>query len=78
VPQVTLNGRERRKSLRKAFICSTKIDISGASICLVDDVYTTGTTVSECSRALLAGGAERVVVLTLARVDVPHRGRGRN
>jgi ComF family protein len=78
VPQVTLNGRERRKSLRKAFICSTKIDISGATMCLVDDVYTTGTTVSECSRALLAGGAERVVVLTLARVDVPHRGRGRN
>jgi predicted amidophosphoribosyltransferase len=64
--------------MNKAFTCNAKIDITGATVCLVDDVYTTGTTVSECSRVLLGGGAEKVVVLTLARVAVPHRGRGRS
>jgi len=75
VPQVSLDGKERRRSLKNAFTVKTDVDLSGATICLVDDVYTTGTTVSECSRGLLSRGAESVVVLTLARVDVPHRGR---
>ena len=42
---------------------------------MVDDVYTTGTTVSECCRELLSNGALKVMVLTLARVDAPRRGR---
>lgn len=75
VPQVSLDGKERRKSLRNVFKVNPGVDISGATICLVDDVYTTGTTVSECSRGLLRGGAGRVLVLTLARVEVPRRGR---
>ncbi|MFT5697186.1 MAG: ComF family protein [Desulforhopalus sp.] len=75
VPQVSLGGKERRRSLKNVFAVNSHIDISGSSICLIDDVYTTGTTVSECARALLAGGADRVVVFTFARVAVPHRGR---
>jgi predicted amidophosphoribosyltransferase len=34
---------------------------------LIDDVYTSGATVNECSRVLLRGGAKEVTVLTLAR-----------
>ncbi len=34
---------------------------------LVDDVYSTGATAAACARALVEAGAERVVVLTLAR-----------
>ena len=37
---------------------------------LLDDVFTTGATASECARLLLAGGASRVRVLSLA-LDVP-------
>jgi predicted amidophosphoribosyltransferase len=36
-------------------------------VLLVDDVYTSGATVNECSRALVQGGAAEVTVLTLAR-----------
>ena len=75
VPQVSLDGKERRRSLKNAFTVRPGVTLSGATICLVDDVYTTGTTVSECSRGLLSRGAKRILVLTLARVDVPHRGR---
>ena len=74
-PQVSLSGIERRRSLRNVFKVDTAIDISSSTVCLVDDVYTTGTTVSECAKGLLRGGAGRVVVLTLARAEVPRRGR---
>ncbi|MBW2089092.1 MAG: ComF family protein, partial [Deltaproteobacteria bacterium] len=43
--------------------------IAGKRILLVDDVYTTGATVNECSKVLLKGGAGRVDVLTLARAN---------
>jgi ComF family protein len=75
VPQVSLDAKSRRNSLKNAFKVNPTVDISGSSICLIDDVYTTGTTVSECSKALLDGGAAEVSVLTFARVKVPHRGR---
>ena len=41
--------------------------VSGQSILLVDDVFTTGSTVDECARALREGGAQCVVVVTVAR-----------
>ena len=43
------------------------IDLSGKRIILVDDVFTTGTTVNEVSRVLKEGGASKVAVLTAAR-----------
>ncbi|MDP3480700.1 MAG: ComF family protein [Desulfoprunum sp.] len=66
--QTTLDGSARRKNLRSAFLVSDNHRLQGRSVCLVDDVFTTGTTVAECSRALVLAGAEEVLVLTLARV----------
>jgi ComF family protein len=66
IPQVNLSGTEREKGLRGAFQVIGKEELLGKSVLLVDDVYTTGVTVNECSKVLLRGGAERVNVLTLA------------
>ncbi len=65
-PQVNLSGAEREKAVRRSFHVMRKEEVEGKSILLVDDVYTTGATVNECSKVLLAAGAKRVDVLTLA------------
>jgi ComF family protein len=66
LPQVDLSGKEREKEVRGSFQVMEVEAVEGKSILLVDDVYTTGATVNECSRVLLTGGAERVDVFTLA------------
>jgi len=65
--QIGLKKKERRINLRGAFQVKDQEAIQGKAVMLVDDVYTTGATVNECSRALLKAGAERVAVLTVAR-----------
>ena len=66
LPQVNLSGAEREKGLKGTFHVAEKKELRGKSVLLIDDVYTTGTTVNECSRVLLEGGAEKVDVFTLA------------
>ncbi len=66
IPQTELSGAERRKNLHTAFHAVPAL-VAGRKILLVDDVYTTGSTVDECSRALLESGAKQVEVMTLAR-----------
>jgi ComF family protein len=66
LPQVSLSGAEREKGVRGSFHVVGREELEGKSVLLVDDVYTTGATVNECSKVLLAGGAKRVDVLTLA------------
>ena len=75
VPQTELDGVARRANLHGAFQLLGTADVIGRRVCLVDDVFTTGTTVTECCREILAGGAAAVSVLTLARVGMPHRMR---
>ena len=67
LPQVGLTQLERMENVRKAFQCKRPQQISKMRILLIDDVMTTGATVSSASRALLEAGALRVSVLTVAR-----------
>ncbi|MFB3925901.1 MAG: ComF family protein [Syntrophales bacterium] len=66
-PQIGLGKDARSPNVRGAFEVGGKENISGRKVVLVDDVYTTGSTVRECARTLLGNGAEEVAVLTLAR-----------
>jgi ComF family protein len=61
---------ERHKNVKHAFAIDPKrkSQIKDKTIILVDDVYTTGATVKECTKILLKAGAANVHVLTLARV----------
>ncbi|MFI5102473.1 MAG: ComF family protein [Terriglobales bacterium] len=65
--QIGLTRHQRRENLRGAFAVSDPARILNRDVLLVDDVYTTGTTASECARVLLRGGAARVWVATVAR-----------
>lgn len=62
-----MDARARRESVHKAFAVQHPRLIEGERILLVDDVLTTGATVSACASALRAAGATEVFVLTLAR-----------
>ncbi|HEV7318187.1 MAG TPA: ComF family protein [Ensifer sp.] len=67
--QVGLGLRAREDNVRGAFAVleSGKAGLSGKSVVLVDDVYTTGATVTAATRALKRAGAGSVTVLTFAR-----------
>jgi ComF family protein len=66
-PQTTMNRKDRRKNVKGAFAVNRPETVRGKRIVLVDDVYTTGSTVNECAKVLKRAGAEEVDVLTLAR-----------
>jgi ComF family protein len=68
--QVGLGQREREDNVRGAFRVPSEaeIHVTGRHVLLVDDVYTTGATVSAVTRALKKAGAASVDVLTFARV----------
>jgi ComF family protein len=64
-PQVGLDREGRRLNLAGAFVAEPAA--KGRSVCLVDDVWTTGSTAEAAAQALLAAGARRVEVRTLCR-----------
>lgn len=66
-PQVSLSGDARRRNVEGAFAVRDRRQVTGRRVLLVDDVLTTGATVSACSRALRGAGASQVAVLCLAR-----------
>lgn len=65
--QIGLTRHQRRENLRGAFGVKNAEAIAGRNVLLVDDVFTTGTTASECARVLRRAGAARVWVATVAR-----------
>ncbi len=67
-PRIKLDGVERRQNLRNCFRLVAGSAVKDKVIYIVDDVYTTGTTVNECAKVLVKAGARRVEVFTLAMV----------
>lgn len=68
--QVGLGARAREDNVRGAFRVppTAEIDVKGRTLLVIDDVYTTGTTVAAVAKTLVRAGAAHVDVLTFARV----------
>lgn len=65
--QTKLDRHERMENLRGAFRVRHTARVKERHLLLVDDVFTTGSTVEECSRVLMRAGAASVRVITVAR-----------
>ena len=61
--------RKREENVKGAFRVVRADRVEGRRLLIIDDVFTTGATVNECAKALLAAGAADVAVYTLARVE---------
>lgn len=70
-PQVELSAKERSQNVRGAFALRRGAQVKGQTILLVDDVFTTGSTLRECAHVLRRAGAHSVAALTLARQVSP-------
>ncbi|MFQ5454763.1 MAG: ComF family protein [Nitrospirota bacterium] len=68
-PQVELNRKERVRNVKGVFYLRDHNAVKKRKILLIDDVYTTGSTVNECARVLKEADAKEVYVLILARMD---------
>jgi ComF family protein len=66
-PQTRLNREARRSNVRNAFEVALPGEVKDGRIVLLDDVYTTGSTLSECAGELKSTGAREVVALTVTR-----------
>ena len=64
-PQKNLNERERKDNLKNAFQLVSNI-VEYKCILLVDDIYTTGSTMDEVAETLLDGGAERIYYICIS------------
>ena len=67
--QTTMNLLERQKNMEEAFKVKNKKKITGKNILLIDDVITTGATISECGKVLLNAGSKRVYAASVAIAD---------
>jgi ComF family protein len=64
--QSGLGRHERKTNVAGAFLVTNCWEVAGKRLLLVDDICTTGYTLSECARVLLLAGARRVECLTAA------------
>lgn len=65
IPLKRLNPKERQNNLKKAFIIH-KNDVKLKTVILVDDIYTTGSTMDEAARTLIGCGVQNVYFVALA------------
>lgn len=61
------DASKRRTNISGAYIVMDKMSLDGKTILLIDDIVTTGSTLSECARVLGMNGADKVYCATVAR-----------
>jgi competence protein ComFC len=66
-PQASLRSEERRANIRGAYRAVRPEMVAGKIVVLVDDVFTTGSTLGECARVLAKAGARDVRGVTIAQ-----------
>ena len=66
-PQHKLLAKERKKNVEGVFGCADKKLVKGRKIILVDDIITTGLTLSECIKVLNSKGADEIFCVTFAK-----------
>ena len=66
-PQSNLSMKERKLNVRGHFLVTNQKQITKKRILLIDDVFTTGSTLNECARVLRHAGATEILAITLAR-----------
>ena len=67
IEQSKLNKKQRRTNIQGAYKVIEKEELFNKNILLIDDIYTTGSTVNECSKMLKQIGVNKVGVITIAK-----------
>ncbi len=78
-PEMNLGALELAKrfaNVKDAYVCRTGVDLSGMRLLLLDDVITTGATISACAKALLEGGAVSVDGVCVAATELMPKSHG--
>ncbi len=66
--QASLSAADRAANISGAFSANRRL-LQGLRVVIIDDVFTTGATLSECAATCLAAGAKEVIALSIARAD---------
>ena len=66
-PQVSLKSYQRKQNIKNAFSLDSRLLTLDSSVLLIDDVWTTGSTLKECCYVLKKAGVQKVWAITLAR-----------
>ncbi|MFH1366946.1 MAG: ComF family protein [Patescibacteria group bacterium] len=66
-PQVELDAKARKNNIIDAFMLHNPLEISGQSVILIDDVYTTGSTMKEAAKVLKKAGTKEVIGFVIAK-----------
>mgnify|MGYP004578899477 FL=1 len=66
-PQSTLNKKQRKQNVKNVYKLENKGKIENKNIILFDDIYTTGNTANEIAKILKQNGANKILVLTIAK-----------
>ena len=67
IEQSKLNREERQKNIQGVYELYNQEMLENKKILLLDDIYTTGSTVNECSKTLKQAGTRKIGVLTIAK-----------